>query len=140
MKRLDTERGFTIIELLIALGIAMIIILGLYSFLVDTQRTYMNVASNEQGNRRVMNANNAMLNYINQAGFANFTRRFKRASLITFSKTSDECEYTRASGVSSGVDTWRDICVDTKEKTGMAKTRRRYMCIFPAPVSMISFP
>lgn len=118
MKRLDTERGFTIIELLIALGIAMIIILGLYSFLVDTQRTYMNVASNEQGNRRVMNANNAMLNYINQAGFANFTRRFKRASLITFSKTSDECEYTIASGVSSGVDTWRDICVDTKGKDG----------------------
>ena len=84
MKTVTDQKGFTLIELMIALGIATIIVLGLYAFLVDTQRSYLTVSSNEQGNRRVTNANNAILNYINQAGFASFYWRYKDLSLHTF--------------------------------------------------------
>lgn len=52
MKTVTDQKGFTLIELMIALGIATIIVLGLYAFLVDTQRSYLTVSSNEQGNRR----------------------------------------------------------------------------------------
>ena len=56
MNMRTSQNGFTIVELLIALGIALIIVLGLYAFLVDTQRSYLNVASNDQNNRRSKNA------------------------------------------------------------------------------------
>lgn len=113
MKRVEAVKGFTLIELMIALGIATVIVLGLYSFLVNTQRTYLNVASNEQGNRRVMNANNAMLNYLNQAGFAGFIRRYKRESLIQFRRSDSACTISKVTAdTADGSTVWRDICVD----------------------------
>ena len=115
MKTVTDQKGFTLIELMIALGIATIIVLGLYAFLVDTQRSYLTVSSNEQGNRRVTNANNAILNYINQAGFASFYWRYNDLSLHTFKRSGNRCSVNRASNSGSEGDelgTWRDVCVD----------------------------
>lgn len=76
MNMRTSQNGFTIVELLIALGIALIIVLGLYAFLVDTQRSYLNVASNDQNNRRSKNAATVTQNFIQQAGFVNYLNLF----------------------------------------------------------------
>ncbi|MDY6274425.1 MAG: prepilin-type N-terminal cleavage/methylation domain-containing protein [Succinivibrionaceae bacterium] len=76
-----SQNGFTIVELLIALGIALIIVLGLYAFLVDTQRSYLNVASNDQNNRRSKNAATVTQNFLQQAGFVNYLNLYKGKGL-----------------------------------------------------------
>lgn len=81
MNMRTSQNGFTIVELLIALGIALIIVLGLYAFLVDTQRSYLNVASNDQNNRRSKNAATVTQNFLQQAGFVNYLNLYKGKGL-----------------------------------------------------------
>ena len=64
MNMRTSQNGFTII------------VLGLYAFLVDTQRSYLNVASNDQNNRRSKNAATVTQNFIQQAGFVNYLNLF----------------------------------------------------------------
>lgn len=83
-----SQNGFTIVELIIALGIALIIVLGLYAFLVDTQRSYLNVTSNDQNDRRSKNAATITQNLLQQAGFVNYRRARQNLGLEASTDTS----------------------------------------------------
>ena len=97
-----SQDGFTIVELMIALGIALIIVLGLYAFLVDTQRSYLNVASNDQNNRRSKNAVTVTRNFLQQAGFVNYLNA--RASI----GLGNAADPKRCNGKS-----WDKVCIES---------------------------
>ncbi|MDD6546071.1 MAG: prepilin-type N-terminal cleavage/methylation domain-containing protein [Pseudomonadota bacterium] len=97
-----SQDGFTIVELMIALGIALIIVLGLYAFLVDTQRSYLNVASNDQNNRRSKNAVTVTRNFLQQAGFVNYLNA--RASI----GLGNAADPARCNGKS-----WDKVCIES---------------------------
>lgn len=97
-----SQDGFTIVELMIALGIALIIVLGLYAFLVDTQRSYLNVASNDQNNRRSKNAVTVTRNFLQQAGFVNYLNA--RASI----GLGNAADPARCNGRS-----WDKVCIES---------------------------
>ncbi len=103
MNMRTSQNGFTIVELLIALGIALIIVLGLYAFLVDTQRSYLNVASNDQNNRRSKNAATVTQNFLQQAGFVNYLNLYKGKGLDNGGSSVCNGKWTYLCIVNTGV-------------------------------------
>lgn len=66
--------GFSMIELLISLLVASIVIMGIFSFVSSTQRSFNFVQANDGMNRSMQMTNRNITDYINMAGFRNFRR------------------------------------------------------------------
>ena len=64
------------IELLISLLVASIVIMGIFSFISSTQRSFNFVQANDGINRSMQMTNRNITDYINMAGFRNFRRVF----------------------------------------------------------------
>lgn len=64
------------IELLISLLVASIVIMGIFSFISSTQRSFNFVQANDGMNRSMQMTNRNITDYINMAGFRNFRRVF----------------------------------------------------------------
>ena len=58
------KNGFSMIEMLISLVVASIIIIGIYSFLTSSQRSFTLVQANDGVNRSMQGANRNINDYI----------------------------------------------------------------------------
>lgn len=75
--------GFSMIEMLISMVVASIVIIGVYSFLSSSQRSFNLVQANDGMNRNMLIANRNVVDFIHMAGFRNYRRVVDR---ITFPK------------------------------------------------------
>lgn len=74
------KNGFSMIEMLISLVVASIIIIGIYSFLTSSQRSFTLVQANDGVNRSMQTANRNINDYIKMAGFRNYARVIDQAT------------------------------------------------------------
>ena len=74
------KNGFSMIEMLISLVVASIIIIGIYSFLTSSQRSFTLVQANDGVNRSMQGANRNINDYIKMAGFRNYARIIDQAT------------------------------------------------------------
>lgn len=74
------KNGFSMIEMLISLVVASIIIIGIYSFLTSSQRSFTLVQANDGVNRSMQGANRNINDYIKMAGFRNYARVVDQAT------------------------------------------------------------
>lgn len=74
------KNGFSMIEMLISLVVASIIIIGIYSFLTSSQRSFTLVQANDGVNRSMQTANRNINDYIKMAGFRNYARIIDQAT------------------------------------------------------------
>lgn len=68
------KRGFSVIELLIAMLVATVIVLGVYRFLTSSHRSLTFTKANDAVNRSVMISNRSLTSYLRMAGFRNYRR------------------------------------------------------------------
>ncbi len=85
--------GFSMIELLISMVVASIIIIGVYSFLTSSQRSFTMVQANDGMNRSMQMTNRNITDYLKMAGFRNYHMVVKGA-------TFKEATYDFGSGAS----------------------------------------
>lgn len=83
------QKGFNLIEIMVALVVAMIIISGIYKFLTNSQRSYTLVQANDGVNKSMQVSNRMLTNYMRMAGFRNYRRvltgvTFPRRNNVTF--------------------------------------------------------
>lgn len=66
--------GFSMIEMLISMVVASIVIMGVYSFLTSSQRSFTIVQANDSANRSMQLSNRSINDFIKMAGFRNYRR------------------------------------------------------------------
>ncbi len=66
--------GFSVIELLIAMLVATVIVLGVYKFLTNSHRSFTFTKANDAVNRSLMISNRSLTSYLRMAGFRNYRR------------------------------------------------------------------
>lgn len=81
--------GFSLIEMLISMVIAAVVIIGIYSFLTSSQRSFTLVQANDGMNRTMQMTNRNVTDFIRMAGFRNYRRVIES---VTFPKESYNLE------------------------------------------------
>lgn len=74
MKNKILINGFSMIEMLISMVVASIVIMGVYSFLTSSQRSFTIVQANDSANRSMQLSNRSINDYFKMAGFRNYRR------------------------------------------------------------------
>ena len=96
------KNGFSMIEMLISLVVASIIIIGIYSFLTSSQRSFTLVQANDGVNRSMQGANRNINDYIKMAGFRNYARIIDQATFPKGDyKFNEDISFKRNSFVSA---------------------------------------
>lgn len=89
-----SNKGFSVIELLIAMLVATIIVLGVYRFLTSSHRSFTFTKANDSVNRSIMLSNRTLTSYLRMAGFRNYRRVIDSVTFekrtVNFGTTSKE--------------------------------------------------
>lgn len=87
MIKINAKKGFSMIEMLISMVVASMVIIGVYSFLTSSQRSFTLVQANDGINRSMQMINKNITDFMHQAGFRNFRRVYER---VTFKRETYE--------------------------------------------------
>ena len=122
MRNKNLVMGFSMIEMLISMVVASIVIMGVYSFLTSSQRSFTIVQANDSANRSMQLSNRSINDYLRMAGFRNYRRVVDYVFFPTRTMKVGGQSVVFGDGYDSSVKSKTFVAIDEKHNSG----KKRY--------------